>query len=334
MKFDSYSADNKNISNGSSSRNNAIKTGSVKGFSFVSQVGPLDCSIGSIFRDEFGKNLKMPKTSSSDDQMGRALSVMIIDDSVIQRKLTMRTLGGLIDEVVWMVEGAENGECALNLIETSPRVPDVIIIDQYMQSSGGRLLGHEVVAELRRNPIFDTAVIVGCTGSAEEAAPLFLDAGCDAVWSKPMPSKEEAQSQIIALLEKRKSSELFADRNIGNNSPRDDPSQSGNGGIFTLENTSNFSNGVASNVTPQRQHKQQQQAAAIPTPESSHQPVFLQMLTTRVSDGPSSYFVNGGSNSTGSVFQFGTPPPPSEQKAPSGDVANVTEAISKINMSS
>lgn len=322
-KFDCYVAENnKSNSRGSPPGHAEIRTGSVHGFSFVSQFGPLDCSIGSIFRDEFGKNLKMPKTNSAEDQLGRALSVLIIDDSVIQRKLTMRTLGGLIDEVMWMVEGAENGECALNLIEASPRVPDVIIVDQYMESSGGRLLGHEVVAALRRNSLFDSAVIVGCTGAAEEASPLFLDAGCDAVWSKPMPSKDEARAQIISLLQKRKSREVFPDKSASS-------SRNSGSTTFTLENTSGFSNGVASNSQHTQQKQFQQPQASAPVHQ---QPVFLQMQTTRVTDGSCSYFVNGGSGS-GSVFQFGTPPPEAKTP-PAGELAHVTEAISNIDMSS
>jgi hypothetical protein len=39
-------------------------------------------------------------------------------------------------------------------------------------------------------------MLVGCTGFVEEAEKRFLEAGCDIVWKKPMPSKYEALQQI------------------------------------------------------------------------------------------------------------------------------------------
>ena len=335
-KFDSYVADSNNNDKQTNSKNISnnpphLKTGSASGFSFVGQFGALDCSIGSIFRDEFGKNLKMSKTTQ--EQLGRALSVLIIDDSIIQRKLTMRTLGGLIDEVMWMVEGAENGELALNLIETSPRVPDVIIVDQYMETSGGQLLGHEVVAELRRNVSFDTSVIVGCTGSVDEAGPFFLEAGCDAVWSKPMPSKDEAHAQILTLLLKRKNNSLLVSESI--------PSHSSSS-MFTLENNGGFSNGVggASGV-PSLPLQQRQEVP--PSPTSPQQPpVFCQLQPHQVSESDShgSYFVSATASdgsSVGSVFQFGAPPSTNTDStfvSPRSreELTDVTETLSNIKM--
>jgi CheY-like chemotaxis protein len=183
---------------------------------FVGQVvvGPLDCSIGSIFRDDFQNSFSKLK---ADHQTSVALSVLIVDDSIIHRKLTQRILGGMIDEVMWMVEGAENGERAMQLVQTSPRRPDVIIIDQHMEPGGGRLLGHEVVALLRQDPAFKNIVIIGCTGSADQVRDDLLLAGCDAVWSKPIPTKSEAQAQIVHLLQQKRN----AEHNPSTNSPAD-----------------------------------------------------------------------------------------------------------------
>lgn len=283
------------------------KRGSIDGISFVSQFGALDCSIGSIFRDEFGKNLKIPKTSSP-QSMGRALSVLIIDDSIIQRKLTMRTLGGLIDEVMWMVEGVENGECALNLMESTPRVPDVIIVDQYMQTSGGRLLGHEVVAELRKNPAFDSAVIIGCTGSADIATPHFLEAGCDAVWSKPMPSKEEAQAQITSFLERRKKNSVRSSN------------------IASAETPAAISQSTNSSAGPDNSCNAQSPVLQ-PIPQKS-EPVFRQIQTARLFDGQSSYFVSSPAESVNApVFQSQP-----VLNSTNEDVSNMTKAISSIHV--
>lgn len=333
-KYDKYVADNSNKPPVSNKNNSVIKpphlrTGSDSGFSFVGQFGALDCSIGSIFRDEFGKNLKMPK--SNQEQLGRALSVLIIDDSIIQRKLTMRTLGGLIDEVMWMVEGAENGECALNLIETSPRVPDVIIVDQYMETSGGILLGHEVVAELRRNVSFDCSVIIGCTGSIQEVEAFFLEAGCDKVWAKPMPSKDEAHAQIMTLLRKRKNNSILVSETIptGHNNTNNS-SSSPPPSLFTLENSSGFSSGVGGGGGVGCVLQQQQR-------QDTQPPVFSQMLQSNGNgkangngngigkqespkDNQGAYFVSATASDgsgQGSVFQFGAPPSPATSATPS-----------------
>jgi len=168
---------------------------------FVGQVGPLDCSIGNIFHDDFRKTLAKLK---EDEKKNTALSVLIVDDSIIQRKLSQRVLGGMINEVMWMVECAENGERAMQLVQTSPRRPDVIIIDQNMEPAGGRMLGHQVVELLRKDSAFDNVAIIGCT-AMDEAKQDLLSAGCDAVWSKPMPSKTEAQAQIVQILRNKNS---------------------------------------------------------------------------------------------------------------------------------
>ena len=70
------------------------------GLAFVGSFGQLDCSIGTIFQDDFRKTLEQLK---SDENKNHALSVLIVDDSVIQRKLSQKVLGGMIDEVMWMV---------------------------------------------------------------------------------------------------------------------------------------------------------------------------------------------------------------------------------------
>ena len=126
----------------------------------------------------------------------------------------------------------ENGEKALEHLENraEDKPYDLIFVDQFMEASGGVLLGTQVVEEMRRRGI--GAVIVGCSGNGRLgfggcgmtrkrkvgkfrcffffpptvrrscSRPLldmekeFMDAGCSIVWSKPMPSETEAISQI------------------------------------------------------------------------------------------------------------------------------------------
>uniref|UniRef100_A0A7S0SSD0 Response regulatory domain-containing protein n=1 Tax=Chromulina nebulosa TaxID=96789 RepID=A0A7S0SSD0_9STRA len=154
-------------------------------------------------------------SNSNNNNKKRHLSILVVDDSLMQRRLSEKKLGGYVDGSIWTVSTAENGEIALRLCDEIPQIdlnskpkeskrPDVIIMDQFMESSGGRLLGHEVVSLLRQKPGYKDVVIIGCTGSAdEEAKNQFISAGCDAVWSKPMPSKQEALSQILSILKSR-----------------------------------------------------------------------------------------------------------------------------------
>ena len=174
------------------------------GHTFVGHTGPFDCSIGNIFQDDFMNPGSFTIDSMSPRRGSKALSVLIVDDSIIHRKLTMKTLGGVIDEVMWMCDSAENGETAIQLVRNSMKIPDVIIIDQNMESTGGRMLGHQVVELLRQDSQFDNVVIIGCTGMSELAHRDLLGAGCDAVWSKPMPSREEAQAQIVRFLSQKR----------------------------------------------------------------------------------------------------------------------------------
>jgi len=157
-----------------------------------------DWSIGTVFAGD-ARSVKIPRVIHIP-----ALSVLIVDDSVTQPKLAMKAFGGQIDDIIWMIDTAENGERAMQLVERSPRPPDVIIIDQNMESTGGQLLGHEVVAKLRRNVYFRSVVIIGCTGFFESAEKHFINAGCDAVWPKPIPSKEDAQRQINQFITLKK----------------------------------------------------------------------------------------------------------------------------------
>ena len=45
----------------------------------------------------------------------------------------------------WMVNTADTGERAIQVLESSLKLPDIIVLDQNMSSSGGKLLGHEVL---------------------------------------------------------------------------------------------------------------------------------------------------------------------------------------------
>ncbi len=138
----------------------------------------------------------------SDNQKLSRLVVLVVDDSVVQRKLTRSRLSGKpensadIDQI--MVNTAENGERALAYCNETSVLPDVVIIDEYMNSTGGSLSGHEVVQSIRNNSKLSHILIIGCTARLE-AKEVLMQAGCDDVWIKPIPSKDEAMRQILIL---------------------------------------------------------------------------------------------------------------------------------------
>ena len=74
-----------------------------------------------------------------------------------------------------MVNTADSGERAIQVLESSLTIPDILVVDQNMYSSGGSMLGHEVVQKIRENSAFSDMIIIGCTAYAEEAGKHFFE---------------------------------------------------------------------------------------------------------------------------------------------------------------
>lgn len=110
-----------------------------------------------------------------------SLMVLVVDDSMVQRKLTRSSLAGTFGDYTYLVNTAESGEAAFEVVASSTKLPDVVIMDEDMTSAGGLLMGHQAVQKMRSNPIFDNVVIIGCTSYANDTADMFLEAGADAV---------------------------------------------------------------------------------------------------------------------------------------------------------
>lgn len=107
--------------------------------------------------DDWGTHQPSEPQASSTDQ----LLVLVVDDSLVQRKLSRSKLAGNSGKHLWLVNTAETGERALQVCQQWPRSPDVIIIDQNMSSAGGLMLGHEVVQYIRNHTAFKDTVIIG-----------------------------------------------------------------------------------------------------------------------------------------------------------------------------
>ena len=186
------------------------------------------------------------------------LLVLVVDDSVVQRKLTRSRLSGKpensadIDQI--MVNTAENGERALAYCNETSVLPDVVIIDEYMNSTGGSLSGHEVVQLIRSNSKLSHILIIGCTARLE-AKEILMQAGCDDVWIKPIPSKDEAMRQILIL---RNLKYMQHGSNVQNNSKVREGIDALTGsnlkhfedqGLFRFSNSSNYSGMPPQNFT-------------------------------------------------------------------------------------
>jgi CheY-like chemotaxis protein len=127
------------------------------------------------------------------DAIQDELKILIIDDIKMNRTmLRRRIIKGIAPNCV--ITEASTGEEALEICTTSTF--DIIVVDQYMQEAGGLLVGTDVVREMRQLKI--KSVIIGCSGN--DIDDLFLDAGADWVWKKPMPSNAKILSQLHGAL--------------------------------------------------------------------------------------------------------------------------------------
>ena len=136
----------------------------------------------------------------SDEEMGLVpelpgeLSVLLVDDTYVLRKLYTRTLQKIGPR--WSIAEAGNGETALRLVETAKF--DLIFVDQYMASVDKSLLGTETVREMRSHGV-DAAI---CGLSANDLDKQFREAGANGFWVKPFPTSEAVvKREIHRLLE-------------------------------------------------------------------------------------------------------------------------------------
>jgi CheY-like chemotaxis protein len=95
------------------------------------------------------------------------------------------------------VTEAVNGEQAIDICRQ--KLFDIIVMDQYMEESGGVMIGTEVITALREMKV--TSIIIGCSGNDVEAE--FIASGADLVWKKPLPMNEVIVEQLRLKLQSR-----------------------------------------------------------------------------------------------------------------------------------
>mmetsp|Transcript_15812 Transcript_15812/g.23792 ORF Transcript_15812/g.23792 Transcript_15812/m.23792 type:complete len:545 (+) Transcript_15812:79-1713(+) len=141
----------------------------------------------------------------------RDIRVLVIEDSCFQRKLIVRRLMHCLGEGMTNVEdtwpevnGAGTGEEAMSILEKeSSRGYDVFVVDENLDGAGGVLKGHEVISILRKNPHMKDVIIIGCTSNIHKHGAKFIQAGANAVWSKPIPDPVVLQQNLKKLIYQR-----------------------------------------------------------------------------------------------------------------------------------
>eukprot|EP00977_Amphora_coffeiformis_P019677 scaffold7386_cov160-Amphora_coffeaeformis.AAC.7 len=122
------------------------------------------------------------------------LSVLVVDDDTILRRLITRTLKRVAPS--WDITQASNGETAIRLADDHKF--DIIFMDQYMASVEKQLLGTETSRALRAKGV--TARICGLSANNMEQS--FLEAGANAFLQKPIPcNAEQILEELRRILE-------------------------------------------------------------------------------------------------------------------------------------
>ena len=124
-----------------------------------------------------------PKTTGNpenavwtEEDLPATLSVLYVDDSPSLRKLFTQSLQRAAPR--WSVQVAENGEAALQMVDS--HAFDLIFFDQNMNTG---LLGSDTAKRLRQKGV--SSVLCGLSG--DDIASTFIDAGADCFIMKPCP---------------------------------------------------------------------------------------------------------------------------------------------------
>ena len=104
--------------------------------------------------------------------------VMVVDDSRTQRLVATSKFDSLGVETVT----AENGMVAIDLLNASHRLPDVILLDVEMPVKDGI----QTLKELRKSPRYvDIPVIMVTSRTGAKHRKMASEAGCDGYMGKP-----------------------------------------------------------------------------------------------------------------------------------------------------
>ncbi|KAL7559966.1 hypothetical protein ACA910_022456 [Epithemia clementina (nom. ined.)] len=123
------------------------------------------------------------------------ISVLIVDDDVILRKLFSRSIKRVAPS--WTVEQAESGESAIRQVSTDQNFA-LIFMDQYMSNAPAKqdLTGTETIHIMRAQGVESRI----CGLSANDLENNFLESGANYFRLKPIPRDSEAMERWLAKL--------------------------------------------------------------------------------------------------------------------------------------
>ena len=142
---------------------------------------------------EIVRQIETPENAARPNDLAHVLpedlSVLIVDDDMILRRLISRSLKRIAPS--WSIFQASNGETALRM--SAEQDFDVIFLDQYMASVEKQLLGTETANAMRAQGVSSCI----CGLSANQIEELFLQAGADAFIQKPFPCEKETLTKEV-----------------------------------------------------------------------------------------------------------------------------------------
>jgi len=140
----------------------------------VSSINPI-CREPTVNAEAKQQDAKPPENSftSSLPPLPDALSVLVVDDELVQRKLVSRSLKRI--KPTWTVNATPSGEAAVAFVEENGNPTlDLIFMDQYLESTDEvHMLGSECVAKLRTMGVHCAI----CGLSANDTESEFMKAG-------------------------------------------------------------------------------------------------------------------------------------------------------------
>jgi signal transduction histidine kinase/DNA-binding response OmpR family regulator len=207
----------------SNSGSNGSK-GSVCGSLFSLRIPDVECASSSSGNDDTEEQLVPDLTTLSpkfDFSALRGLQVLLVDDEplnlMILRALLQQSpetthyeiacdTASSGEEALFMtLSGGDSGNCSCPY--------DVIVLDQHLGNSGGKLLGTEVSTKLRKSwqsrrpPLTKKPVLIICSGNCTPADTVrYQESGADLVWPKPVPSASHMARDLALALQAREGS--------------------------------------------------------------------------------------------------------------------------------
>jgi len=149
-----------------------------------------------------------PSSSALTTTLPKNIRLLVVDDMVMNRKIVTRKLSVLppFKDLNWVFTTAVNGEEALELLKTEEF--DAIWTDEILDTTGGLLLGSDVVRTIRREEAGrrdpkGKVIVISSGNSMDKDHKKYLGVGADFVAGKPTPSADELAELFLGAFRKR-----------------------------------------------------------------------------------------------------------------------------------